>query len=150
MNTEKPGLSSAAAEKGHDMIARDEISSRKGKGRKHVRDLGCEQADIVDILRRSCAGVRLGGVLSPDARSFYASLPDLISIYRGCERGGNAATDKTVAGKFAEGRQWTNRQPRLGQAQIPKQYVLAVFTDREEHEIIVDPRRLRRLSIESG
>jgi hypothetical protein len=35
MNIGKPGLSRAAAEKGHDMIARDEISSRD-KGRKRV------------------------------------------------------------------------------------------------------------------
>jgi hypothetical protein len=109
---------------------------------------------IADILRRSCAAVRLADVLSPDARSFYASLPDLISIYRGCERGRERGlhwtTDKAVAGKFAEGRRWTNRQPTLAQAQIPKQYVLAVFTDREEHEIVVDPRRLRRLSIGNG
>jgi hypothetical protein len=35
-------------------------------------------------------------------------------------------------------------------AYIPKEHVFAVFLDREEHEIAVDPRRLRRLKIEPG
>jgi hypothetical protein len=35
----------------------------------------------------------------------------------------------------------------IAQALIPKAAIFAVFTERNESELVLDPRRLRRLSI---
>jgi hypothetical protein len=108
------------------------------------------RSQIADILRQSCAEISLADALAPDARGFYDSLPDLISVYRGCERcrerGLHWTTDKAVAEQFAKGRRCVNKEPTLAQAQIPKRHVFAVFVDRQEHEIVLDPRHLKRLS----
>jgi hypothetical protein len=72
-------------------------------------------------------------------------------VYRGCERGRERGlhwtTDRAVAEKFAGGRRCINPHPTLVQALIPKRHILAVFVNREENEIVVDPRRLRKLLI---
>ena len=108
---------------------------------------------IADMLRRSCSAITLADALPLDAQNFYDSPPDLISIYRGCERGRERGlhwtTDKAVAEEFAAGKRCVNPRPTLAQAQIPKQHVFAVFVDRQEHEIVLDPRRLRKLSVQS-
>lgn len=108
---------------------------------------------IADLLRRACSEVSVAEVLPPDARSIYDALPDLVSIWRGCEqgreRGLHWTTDKAVAERFAKGQRCVNRLPTIAQAQIPKQHVFAVFACRNEHEIVLDPRRLRRLSIQN-
>jgi hypothetical protein len=110
------------------------------------------RSQIADILRGCCAKISLPSVLASDSRQFYDSLPDLVPVYRGCEhgreRGLHWTTDKAVAEQFASGRRCVNPRPTLAQAQIPKQHVFAVFVDRDEHEIVLDPRRLRRLSIQ--
>ena len=41
-----------------------------------------------------------------------------------------------------------NRNPTLVSAYIPKEHVFGVFLNHKEHEIAVDPRRLRQLKIE--
>jgi hypothetical protein len=42
---------------------------------------------IADLLRQAISKIILADVLPPDARSFYEGLPDLVSVWRGCERG---------------------------------------------------------------
>ena len=42
---------------------------------------------IAGILRRACSKIRLAEVLSPEERGFFDPLPDLVSVFRGCEQG---------------------------------------------------------------
>jgi hypothetical protein len=105
---------------------------------------------IADLMRQACSKISLADVLPPNVRSFYNKLPDLVSIWRGCEqgqeRGLHWTTDRSTAEKFASGRRYVNPRPTLVRAQIPKQHIFAVFLDRDESEIVLDPRRLRQLS----
>jgi hypothetical protein len=105
---------------------------------------------IADLLRKACSEISLAEILPRDARSFYDALPDPVSVWRGCEqgreRGLHWTTDRATAEKFAAGRRCTNPRPILVRAQIPKRHIFAVFLDRNESEIVLDPRRLRKLS----
>jgi hypothetical protein len=105
---------------------------------------------IADILRRACSKISLAEVLSPEERGFFDALPDLVSVFRGCEqgreRGLHWTTSRAIAEKFAIGQRCTNPRPTLVTAQIPKRHIFAVFANRNEAEIVLDPRRLRRLS----
>jgi hypothetical protein len=105
---------------------------------------------IADLLRQAISKIILADVLPPDARSFYESLPDLVSVWRSCERGRERGLhwtmDQATAEKFAGGRRCINSRPTLVRAQIPKRHIFAIFLDRDESEIVLDPRRLRKLS----
>jgi hypothetical protein len=104
---------------------------------------------IADRLRDALREVGLRDLLGSDARAFYDSLPALIAVYRGCEKGRERGlhwtTDRAVAERFASGQRCFNRFPTLVRAVIPKQHVFAVFADREEIEVVVDPKRLRKI-----
>jgi hypothetical protein len=109
---------------------------------------------LAAILRKALKQVRLVDVLDDPERTWFEGLGAVIPIYRGCqkgcERGLHWTTDRAVAMEFAEGKRCINWNPTLVSAYIPKEHVFAVFLDREEQEIAVDPRRLRRLKIEPG
>ena len=100
-------------------------------------------------LRYMLTKISLADVLPEAEREWFNSLPPLIDIYRGCERGrarGLSWTTKIdVALKFAQGRRCINRHPTLMTATIPKQHVFGVFLGRNESEVAVDYRRLRHL-----
>jgi hypothetical protein len=51
-----------------------------------------------------------------------------------------------VAQQFARGMRFVNEYPTLARAELQKQHIFAVFLDREESELVVDPRRLRKLA----
>ena len=105
---------------------------------------------FAQILRDAFRHVRLADMLPPGDLDWFLSLDPVIAVYRGCqsgrERGLSWTTDLKVAAGFAVGKRCSNSQPRLITAQIPKKHVLAVFADRNESEIVLDPRRLRRLA----
>jgi hypothetical protein len=90
--------------------------------------------------------------LRPAARAWFDTLPPMITVYRGSQRGRERGlswtTDCTVAEGFAQVKRCINSEPTLCTAQIPKRHVFAVFLDRNEREIVLDPRRLRRLQVE--
>jgi hypothetical protein len=104
------------------------------------------------MLRECRVKVDLAELLRAEERSWWATLPPLIEVYRGCEkgrvRGLHWTTDRTVAEGFAHGKRCYNRHPTLVRAVIPKPHVFALFLDRQEHEIVLDPRRLRQLRAE--
>jgi hypothetical protein len=87
-------------------------------------------------------------LLSPKNRAFFDQMPDPISIHRGCERGRERGlswtTDLAIAEGFARGKRCRHSVPTLCHATIRKAHVFGAFTNRDEHEIIVDPRRLRQ------
>jgi hypothetical protein len=106
---------------------------------------------IAERLRWALSEINVADFLEPDARAFYDALPPVISGWRGCERGRERGlywtTDRSIAEGFAQGKRCSNESPTLVNANIPKQYAFAVFINRSESEIVVDPRRLRKLRV---
>jgi hypothetical protein len=104
-------------------------------------------------LRKAFDTVSLEEVLGPEALAFYNALPDQVPIWRGCERGRERGlswtTDKALAEKFAVGVRCGNARPTVVSAEIPKQHVFSVNVEREESEVVVDYRRLRKIHIEA-
>jgi len=109
-----------------------------------------QRSDFANQLRWAIRKVALADYLEPPARTFYDALPKIIPVWRGCERGRERGlywtTDRSVAEGFAEGKRFSNKRPTVVQAQIPKPHIFAVFVNRQESEIVLDPRRLRKLS----
>lgn len=88
--------------------------------------------------------------LDQEAREFYSSLPDRITIYRGCSRSRIHAvswtTDLEVAKGFAKGHRGISVPDAvLMTAKIRKSDIITVIQDRDESEIIIDPCSLRYL-----
>jgi hypothetical protein len=110
------------------------------------------RSDLAKPLRRALAEVALPEVLGPDELSFYTQLPEWVPIWRGCERrrerGLSWTNDRAVAQQFARGMRCVNGYPTLASAEIHKQHIFAVFLDRDESELVVDPRQLRKLRAE--
>jgi hypothetical protein len=100
-------------------------------------------------LRHALKEVDLRDVLPAHGREWLASLEPVVAIYRGCERGRERGlswtTNVRVATGLAIGKRCLNQKPTLMTAVIPKEHIFGVSLDRKEDEIIVDPRRLRRL-----
>jgi len=92
-------------------------------------------------------------LLEPEASDCFQAAPAEITVYRGCEagreRGLSWTFDPSIATKFAHGKRVPNANPTLVTAVIPKQHVFAVILDRSEKEIVLDPRRLRRVRKEA-
>ena len=108
---------------------------------------------LLSLLRRTSASESSRRYFDPKALAFYDGLPDPVTIYRGCSRarvrGVSWTTDRASAATFARGhRSIAVPDPVIAQATMPKQAVFAVFTERSETEVLVDPRRLRKLQIE--
>lgn len=102
------------------------------------------RAPLSNILKDACAQAQMADLLTPDARSFFRGLPALVPVWRGCEMGGKRGTswttDRKVARRFAIGQRHTNTTPTLVSAKIPKQHIFGVFVDRNEKEIVLNPR----------
>ena len=87
---------------------------------------------------------------SPAQRAFFDALPDQVAVFRGCSRprlrGLAWTTDRTVAEGFARGhRNIPVPGPVVASAIIPKEHIFFVTNDRSEKEVVLNPRRLRRL-----
>lgn len=92
--------------------------------------------------------------LPADDRKFYDSLPELIEVWRGADRrtirNFSWTTDPKMAEFFAAHRRGAPfPNPVIGHAFIRKADVFAAIAGNEK-EIILDPRRLRKLTIDSA
>jgi hypothetical protein len=100
-------------------------------------------------LRCVLTDLNLAEFLAPTEREFYNELPAIVPVWLGCEakreRGLHWTLEQAVAEEFAWGKRCRNIMPTLVSAQIPKPHIFAVFLSRAEAEIVVDPRRLRKL-----
>lgn len=81
---------------------------------------------------------------------FYRSLPDEITLYRGCSRkhvkGLAWSTDRAAAETFAHGhRGFTVSDPVVAETIFPKEKVFAVFTSRNENEVVIDYAALGKI-----
>jgi len=89
-------------------------------------------------------GHRHDGYLSVEAREFFDDLSDEVTVYRGGDAskhiGAAWSTDRDVALGFARGhRGIRNPDPIITAATVSKEDILAVFVDREESEVLIDP-----------
>lgn len=103
-----------------------------------------QQEALLDLLRFHWP---FDAYLGKADRGFYESLPDVISVFRGCSRdrlfGLSWSTDWTVAETFARGHRGIYvPNPIIAEAKISKAWILAVSTARGEGEILVDPDAL--------
>jgi hypothetical protein len=92
------------------------------------------------------------GELRGEDRAFFERLPDPVQVYRGCSwarvRGVSWTTHRTVAERFAHGHRGIHVPwPVLASATIPKSAVFGAYDERNESEVVLDPRRLRRVEV---
>jgi hypothetical protein len=109
------------------------------------------QRELLKLLRAHHAEDPGPGYLPGDCREFFDGLPDPVEVFRGCSRpriqGASWTTNRAVAEGFARGHRGIRvPDPVIASAVIPKEVIFAAFTDRQESEIVLDPRRLAKLS----
>lgn len=87
----------------------------------------------------------------------FKELPDTITIYRGTQdskspkKGLSWTIDKKVALFFKD--RWKDagvKGNKLYQAEIEKKYCFAYFKDREEEEIVLNPKHLKNFKVIEG
>ena len=86
-------------------------------------------------------------------RQFFDTLPPLVQVFRGCSaprvRGIAWSTERSVAEGFARGHRFIRvPEPVVASAVIPKEHIFFVTDERNEKEIVLDPRRLRKVIVE--
>jgi hypothetical protein len=106
---------------------------------------------LLECLRRH-AHCKLDYV-SLECRAAYDALPDMVEVWRGTDRtrvrGVAWTTHRKVALGFATGmRGGAFPDPVIAHAFIPKQHVFIAYGSECEAEVVLDPRRLRKLTIE--
>jgi hypothetical protein len=85
-----------------------------------------------------------------EQRAFFESLSQVVTIYRGCSRhrvaGISWTTNISIAEQFARGhRQKDVLKPVIATAQVDKNDIYAVFTDRSDSEIVCTPSRMLKI-----
>lgn len=89
---------------------------------------------------------------SRSQRKFFETLPPLVRVFRGCSaprvRGNSWTVDRALAEEFARGHRGRVPEPVVASALIPKEHIFFVTDEREEKEIVLNPRRLRKVFIE--
>ena len=108
---------------------------------------------LLEVLRRHSRIAPALPYFSPAQRWFFDALPPRVSVFRGCSRERiqtlSWTTDRLVANRFANGHRGISiPDPVVVSAQIDRSDIFAVFVDRKESELILDPAELRSISIE--
>lgn len=87
-------------------------------------------------------------MMTPEECAALAALPDTVTVYRGCyarnKRGLSWSIDRSVAERFP----FIHRYRQAGQAllvrgEVQREHVIAVKLDRQEHELIIAPWRVK-------
>ena len=91
--------------------------------------------------------------LASAERQFFEALPPQVQVFRGCSaprvRAVAWTTDRAVAEDFARGHRGIRvPDPVVASAIIPKKHIFFVTDEREEKEIVLNPRRLRNIVVE--
>jgi hypothetical protein len=100
--------------------------------------------------RKAAGAVSAIPYYSDAQRAFFDSLPQVVTLYRGCSRQRAAGISWTTEGKiamqFARGhRQISVPEPVIVTAEVGKNDIFAVFTDRDEKEIVCAPSRILKI-----
>jgi hypothetical protein len=98
------------------------------------------------------AGPVMPELLSEHERRFFEGLPAQVPVFRGCSRprvrGISWTMERTIAEGFAHGHRGIRvPDPVVASALIPKDAIFFATDDRNEKEIVLNPRRLRRLRL---
>lgn len=108
--------------------------------------------ELLSYLRLAAADYSAEEFFDAEQATFFDRLPNRVTVYRGCSRPRVSAlswtTDPAVAAEFARGHRGI-RVPDavVASAKIDKQYIFAVFVDRAESEVLLDPDRLQNIKI---
>jgi len=91
--------------------------------------------------------------LAPSQRQFFDTLPTLVRVFRGCSalrvRGIAWSTERSVAKGFARGHRLIRvPEPVVASALIPKEHIYFVTDERNEKEVVLNPRRLCQVIVE--
>jgi hypothetical protein len=108
---------------------------------------------MLSTLRRRAAQLSPIAFMKAADRHFYASLPDRVTVFRGCGRrrvrGLPWTTDRKIAAYFGRGGRFpAPPDPVIACAEIAKADLFFVSADRKESEVIVDPYSIKRLRLE--
>lgn len=86
-------------------------------------------------------------MMDKDERAAFASLPDEIEVFRGCQsknkKGWSWTTDALVAAKFARRLTPKGSKAFLIEGKVSKRHVIAYFLGRQESEIVVQNRHVK-------
>jgi hypothetical protein len=113
-------------------------------------DTSALKGQLLSQLQRAASAATPIQHYSDEQRAFFESLPQVVTVYRGCSRqriaGISWTTEAEIAIQFAHGhRQIPVPDPVIVTAEIDKNDILAVFTDRSENEIICTPSRILKI-----
>lgn len=118
--------------------------------------LGWPSCDGVD--RRTVLGLmkylkpshrkHMRAALDEDAAELFDSLPERVTIYRGCchsrVQGFSWTTDIELAKFFAPGTRWLrSKTPGIATGTVARKDIFAVFAARRESEVMVDPAKVK-------
>lgn len=85
-------------------------------------------------------------LMDEEERKFYQGLPDVITVYRGCNKKDKTGMSWTLSKDTAK---WFSKrllqQGEVYEAQINKADVYAYFNSRHEQEILLNPKKLQNV-----
>jgi hypothetical protein len=111
--------------------------------------------DILSAFRQRKTELSPIALMNPEDRAFYGSLPDRVTVLRGCSRrrvrGLPWTVDRERAEFFARGgRLGQQPDPVIARAEIAKVDIFFVSTNRVESEVVLDPYSIKCLRLESA
>lgn len=112
-------------------------------------DTWSHRAEILKLLRLHAP---CRPFMGEEDAAFFDSLPAVVTIFRGTTRvrvrGLSWTTEPRIAFDFAGGHRGIRLpEPVIAEARIAREAVLAVATERQESELLIDPKALRSLTI---
>lgn len=136
-------------------LSRKTLTQKHSGGSLNENWSGCDntwflQDDVINMLELHAVD---GINWTEDQEAFLSNLDSKVTVYRGCSRdrifGLSWTTDRRVAEEFARGHRGIRvDDPVVVKTKIRKDIILAVFLDRDESEIILNPDFIRQLYIE--
>lgn len=93
-------------------------------------------------------------ILPEDEQKVFDALPDQVRVYRGCSRtrimSASWTTERTMAENFARGHRFIPvPDPVIATGMIAKSDIFLTNNQRKEDEVLLDPYKLRELSVEA-
>jgi hypothetical protein len=110
------------------------------------------QSEMLEVLERRSKSQNAVEFLSTSDGTFYDALPRTVPVFRGSTRKLvrciSWTTDRTIAEGYAHGhRDKPVPDAVVASAEIDKSAIFFVSVERSESEVVLNPRRLRRLQI---
>jgi hypothetical protein len=102
------------------------------------------------LLRKATGQLSTPPYYTAEQRAFFDDLPETVTVHRGCSRarvaGISWTTELSVAMQFARGHRGIRvPQPVIATAQVLKNEIFAVLTDRSESAVVCSPPRILKI-----